>query len=570
MDGHRNAFQSVYNQMFKLSLVAIIAAGFIFSSCNRERNVKSSLADIETYIDEHPDSALKAINSIDTNAVIGRSVKAKYALLKSIALDKNYIDTADTRIIAPAVEYYRHHDSEESKAKSFYYLGRMQQNAKDYNLAIVSFTKAEEYSGKAENYYVKGLVQRCIADIYNHTYQNEDELRYHRMAYASFKKAGKLSHSRYELLNIAYSLQNQAKFADAEKMYCQLLSISRKEGDTNLMAEVLYSYSTLCVSKDRPNPEKAVRLIGYLRDTLLYRLDASNFCDLAYAYAIMGEKDKALASLKEADKLAVDPAARAKFLDASYNVFESISDYRSANENLKSAVKIQNSLLKGMLNQSVNVSQKEYFKQRAFNAEETKQSERKIAILSVTCLILLLIILTYMAYKAINQSKESIKEYQIKVRDALLEKEELSHQLEIREIGAAKEFKDKFEIIGNLIRHHYEYSGNASARMKFEDMEVKKLLSKISGKRMMAKLEVELDEVADGIMTKFRKEFPELKDEDYCLILYWFLGFPVEVISLLMNISKDKIYSRKNRLKERISLSKAQDKEQFLIKAGFI
>jgi hypothetical protein len=115
MDCLRNVSQRVNNLLFQLSLVAIIAACLFFSSCNRERDVKSTLADVETYIDEYPDSALRVINSIDTNAVRGRSVKAKYALLKSIALDKNYIDTTDTRIIAPAVEYYKHHGLQYAK-----------------------------------------------------------------------------------------------------------------------------------------------------------------------------------------------------------------------------------------------------------------------------------------------------------------------------------------------------------------------------------------------------------------------------------------------------------------------
>ena len=74
-------------------------------SCGRTE-VSKRLTDIESYINERPDSALSAIRQIDTLSLRTKAEKAKYSLLHAMALDKNYIDTTDTRIIAPAVEYY--------------------------------------------------------------------------------------------------------------------------------------------------------------------------------------------------------------------------------------------------------------------------------------------------------------------------------------------------------------------------------------------------------------------------------------------------------------------------------
>ena len=78
------------------------------------------LSDIESYIDDRPDSALAAIRAIDTTALRGRAVKAKYSLLHAMALDKNYIDTSDTRIVQPAVDWYSRHGSPEEKLKAYY------------------------------------------------------------------------------------------------------------------------------------------------------------------------------------------------------------------------------------------------------------------------------------------------------------------------------------------------------------------------------------------------------------------------------------------------------------------
>ena len=67
------------------------------------------MREVEAIIDERPAEALSIISEIDSIALTGRAVKAKYSLLQAMALDKNYIDTADTRVVRPAVDWYSSH-----------------------------------------------------------------------------------------------------------------------------------------------------------------------------------------------------------------------------------------------------------------------------------------------------------------------------------------------------------------------------------------------------------------------------------------------------------------------------
>ena len=131
------------NAMRNTIILAAVAALFLLASCGRA-DITSRLSDIESYIDSRPDSALAAIRQIDTTELRGRAAKAKYALLHAIALDKNYIDTADTRVVQPAVDYYDRHGSPEQRLKAYMYLGTEQYNAGRYNQAIVSFSHAAE------------------------------------------------------------------------------------------------------------------------------------------------------------------------------------------------------------------------------------------------------------------------------------------------------------------------------------------------------------------------------------------------------------------------------------------
>ena len=60
-----------------------------------------------------------------------RKQKAKYALLYSMALDKNYIDLQSDSIIAPAIKYYERHGSHEERFLCYYYRARIYETAGD-------------------------------------------------------------------------------------------------------------------------------------------------------------------------------------------------------------------------------------------------------------------------------------------------------------------------------------------------------------------------------------------------------------------------------------------------------
>lgn len=57
-------------------------------------------------MDSKPDSALAVLEGIPASKVKGKEISARYALLKSIALDKNCIDTTTFDILQPAIDYY--------------------------------------------------------------------------------------------------------------------------------------------------------------------------------------------------------------------------------------------------------------------------------------------------------------------------------------------------------------------------------------------------------------------------------------------------------------------------------
>ena len=113
-------------------LVTILIVTFAAISCGNIRDAHNILLDIETFINERPDSALVILNSFDASFLENRSVWAHHSLLHAQAKDKCYIDETDDSLMTQVVNYYENKRDKEKLFKAYYYLGRIQYNAGDY------------------------------------------------------------------------------------------------------------------------------------------------------------------------------------------------------------------------------------------------------------------------------------------------------------------------------------------------------------------------------------------------------------------------------------------------------
>lgn len=137
-------------------LLLLCLAFFCIASCY-DTLTQKTLEDVESYIQERPDSALHVLESIDTTFFKTQSAAARYSLLQAMALDKNYIDTSDIKVILPASRYYPHTFDGKRKFLTWYYQGRIYENAGDYDNAMESLVRAEKYAKHTSEVYITRL-----------------------------------------------------------------------------------------------------------------------------------------------------------------------------------------------------------------------------------------------------------------------------------------------------------------------------------------------------------------------------------------------------------------------------
>ena len=104
-------------------LLFILALTLTLVACNRHSEHGATITEMETIIEERPDSVLNVLLAIDADELSSKEERAKHALLYSMALDKNYIDKTDFDVLQPAIDYYEDNGSATEKFQNTIFRG---------------------------------------------------------------------------------------------------------------------------------------------------------------------------------------------------------------------------------------------------------------------------------------------------------------------------------------------------------------------------------------------------------------------------------------------------------------
>lgn len=140
-------------------------------------------------MNEHPEDALSIIRHIDRRKIYSSASEARYALLYSQALDKNYVDVTSDSLTAVAVNYYDRHGTKHERAMAHYYQGRVFSNAGNFDAAIRSYSLAEDAASGTDDYYLLGLINNAVGNLHFEQYDLDEALQRDQQAASFFHRA---------------------------------------------------------------------------------------------------------------------------------------------------------------------------------------------------------------------------------------------------------------------------------------------------------------------------------------------------------------------------------------------
>ncbi len=556
--------------LFGLSLTVFFLA-VALSSCD-SHHTAATLNDVETYIQQRPDSALATIRAIDTTTLTTRSLRAHYALLHAIALDKNWIDTTDVNVVMPAVEYYDRHPSDIRRAKAWYYLGRIQQNAGDRPEASISFMKAERYAEESDDVDFKGLICLAMSTIYSQTHLHEEALEYTERAYSLFVEALDTSNASSALLCMANDYYNLERYSEADSLYRDL--IKNENVYSSLRSSLQCAYA-LSLVKPKEDYEQAIRVFEEVI-TSTGRLRNRNAWG-AYAYSLLR-----VGRVKQSEQIFKQLEAKQGDAFLSYSYWKSLADayvgdYKSAYSQQKQAYEIQDENVIIALKQSTIKAQKGFLEQVNLESERLAKKRHFITWGSIAVLLVVIFVLLLL-FRLRKERNAQEKELLVDAYNNLTNRHlalnssysELSAQISqlekektfVREeyIQLCQTHFSKIGRINEVLLYHAEDRDNELYK------ELKRAIRSIGmDDKNLNEFEMLLNETFDNVMAHFREAFPNKKPRYYRLVSYLFAGYDSSTIcAIIPGFQKHNVYVEKHRLKQLILNSDSQYKEQFL------
>lgn len=536
------------NALFISALLTVLVSS-CFSS-----GIKKKLDIAESLLQPRPDSSLAIMESIDGNDLRTREEKARYALLMSAALDKNYVEVTSDSLIRIAVDYYSIRKDQQRRMMAYYYLGLVLDSAEDYTAAILSLEKAEKDAIVIDDHLYAGLISRTKGGIFNKTNNFLSSSSCLQEAVYQFRYLDNPAYALYAELGLVVSYINNQNYEKAE----QILEQVEQEDVPQAIQSLCMLQRANIIVESKGAPEDAINL--YKRIPASY-MSSLSFGRYALAFESIGQRDSADCRFADAYSLCRDQAdsATIDFLHAKAQHLRGNDQY--AYLTTRKAAFVQDSLTRVLLQQSVSNAQRDYYKAESQLQEERAERLRERNRLGIVATLLALALLSGTTISYRKRKEQEIKEQMLNLSIT---------QAELRQAE-----KTNASLLGSLFSEKLHHLDRLSEVYVHADSDKERIIALKKFKEEIASmqtdedlflsLEKDLDRYCDGVMTKLRSQVPSIKGENLKLIALFFAGLPYSTVQLVMNrVSIDSLKMARSRFRKEIKAANAPNEAQFM------
>lgn len=510
------------------------------------------LDDIDSFIQEHPDSALRELRSMSIEDFSRERDRADYALLLSMALDKNYIDVASDSLIRVACNYYLPRKEKSRAMLCLYYRGTTQFYAHDYPAAIVSFTRALDLAKETGSLRYQGLASMAMSHLYSETYNNTEALSYALAGvncFAAIPDRKQLNNAKVHLANTYHNLH---QLSEAEQIFKEL--VLTNANDSSLMRRVLPYYAACVLHSGDDRASEAVTLFEIANSEYHVPFSSKSLGDYSLALFLSGDLENAnlLQKMLESSGKAKERVSYLKYRRAV-----SDQNYKEALAYQKESIDQMDSVFVKTLEQSVVKSQRDYFEQE-WEVMRIREANRRLQVtLWVTCFFVLLLFAGGGVWLWARRKEQQTQQLNTSLQETRKLMQETDDMLQKARNEYVSAFKQQIAPIAQLSETYYRTSGKGEGRdlVYREVMELSRLIG--TDRLNYQSLERKVNRKLENAMALYREEYPGGEEQEYRLVCYLMAGFPASTINLLTGLSPSAVYTRKSRLLETIRASGA-------------
>ena len=578
------------------NILSILLLLLAFTACGDKKAVTDVLNRAEAVMNEHPDSALNLLRTLTFDDFQKEKNRARYALLHSQALDKNYIDVTSDSLISVAVEYYKDKDDVRSKFLSYYYMGRVHANGERYLQATSCLMASEQLVEEVGDDYLSGLLYSEMGRIYRLYYDYPKSLTAYQKAAEYYDRAGKIGHRNYMWRYQSQVCCNINKYNEGERLLKKCLASTKEEG---LIKSCTGDLLMLYVEQNRMS--EARMLCEEYPVLKQGEFGNSSFMGILARLCVSEQNySEARCYLKKGWERAVDRSDSINLYLSSAMLSDKMGDGKKAYQELLTGISMQNVNVRQSLEQPILTMQRDYLSDRLEFQNYKLRMEKHFRILCFLFFVVLLGIVVYVLSKKLKQEKEKARKTIDELNEEMQRKEAESHH-KIASLLQELEGKHQSEAVVDGLKaelrkwdeHFRQYMkevDKTQEQQRIREKELTGLSGKLlagrtklinvlldciytdadnkdvvyqrlalfseqlmkdlgSGKKAYGDLEQMVDNCYDGMMRRIRSEVQLPDEESYRQVCYHLAGFSVKSIAFLMGETPNKIYKRRDRIR---------------------
>ncbi len=424
----------IFKALFCLFPMLLGCLALFFSSCSENDMIRHEMDLAENIMETKPDSALCILSGISSSSLPGKKESARYALLMSTALDKNFIDTTDFKVLQPAIDYFLKKGTPDERLRTYYYQGRILQNQGKKDVAMLSFISAIECEGISDSLTLaRSLVARGTLEY--SCYKINDFVKDNLTAAAIYNNLGK---SRQKETCLIRALNGSCLLNDSTLAYNIMGMLRQEISDENNSTTILPALLSFAITfKNKDNITEMIKTAVNLPD-----LSVETRLDITRGYLTVENPEKAYEYLSDIS-IPTDTTSLLKYLAVKTDVLEANKKYKEALDSYRHFSAVQSEVIINLSNQDLYFAQARHDLDRQLMEKESKNKlieHTCFALATILGIIILWIINMVRMMKAKRKLVENERD-KLKLLNDL--KEEKCKQLETEKKNIQLELKQK-------------------------------------------------------------------------------------------------------------------------------
>ena len=410
-------------KQYIITIILVLCLG----SCSHHSKHWETLTQIETFVEENPDSALSVLQCIEVDDLSGSEEKAKHALLLLMALDKNDVAETDFEILHPAIDYYKNNGTPTEQMLTLFYQGQIHRINSQYAQALACFGEAIKIDENSKDIQTKARIYDAQGDVYRVLTKWDETIKSKLCAAEYFSKLNNTDSYVSSLLDVFYTYTQNGDSNSAGR-YHNKCNDYLKDISSKTRNKYYCYYLNYLIATNKLNViENTIQ--EYLSEVPANNLD---YLSLAYAYMALGDVNKVAEALSKNELLAdKENILRQYAIVAALN-----AHMQEGRDMLKSSKKFfieRDSLIYSLYENDIQYMHQKNSAKLQQEREELKKHTKTIIITSV---ILVLLIALYLLRKRLQNSRtkniilESEKTlYENMYKEVLSERDSLNDML---------------------------------------------------------------------------------------------------------------------------------------------